>query len=247
MTQLLTGINWAGISTSEISEELQKALVNPLQYVVSAVWLPVHDVTFIGNWGAPASDVVSTIKLGWWDFQLSGYVARILHNPLTVWDYFTKKVYFMIDKHPQSLALLDRPARPWLQLSPYSRYTLTFLPFGSFDIDSTELYGYNYLGVQVRVHAYNGDATLIISAAQDDQGTGEQIIQIMNANCGVALPIGQISLNIGNFDSALTSAAIMGASEIAKDITAPTVISGMFDSKSNSKPSAHSTTTHRGG
>ena len=245
MNKLLDGISWAGISTSEISEELQKALINPLQYIVSAIWLPVHDETFIGSWGAPAADVVSTINLGWWSFPLGGYYARILHNPLTVWDYFTRKVWFQIDKHPQYPALGNRRERRWLQLAPYSRYNLTFLPFGSFDIDTSELYGFSYLGVQARVHSYTGDATLVITAALDDQGTGEKVIQILNANCGVPLPLGQIALNIGNIDSALTSAAIMGATEIAKDITAPAVVSGSYDVKTNNKPSAHSATTRR--
>lgn len=245
MNKLLDGISWAGISVSEISEELQKALINPLQYIVSAIWLPVHDETFIGSWGAPAADVVSTINLGWWSFPLGGYYARILHNPLTVWDYFTRKVYFQIDKHPQYPAVGNRRERAWLQLAPYSRYNLTFLPFGSFDIDTSELYGFSYLGVQARVHSYTGDATLVISAARDDQGTGEKVIQVLNANCGVPLPLGQIALNIGNIDSALTSAAIMGATEIAKDITAPAVVSGSYEVKTKTKPSTHSATTRR--
>lgn len=243
MGKLLDDISWADISISEISEELQKALINPVQYIVSAIWLPVHDETFIGSWGAPGADVVSTIKLGWWSFSLNGYYARILHNPLTVWDYFTRKSYFALYKHPQSIAAGSRPERPWLQFSPYSRYTLTFLPFGSFDIDTSELYGFSYLGVQVRVHAYTGDATLTISAARDNQGTGEKVIQIINANCGIPLPVGQIALNIGNMDSALQSAAIMGATEIAQNIAStPAVVQPKF--ASGGGPSKHSGTSH---
>lgn len=247
MNALLDDISWANISVSEISEELQKALINPAQYIVSSIWLPKDAGDFVVRSGAPASDIVTNIKLGWWSFSISagGNVARILHNPITTLDYFRVKHYLDIDKHPQFPALGGRPERAWLQLAPYSRYTLTFLPFGSFDLDTTELYGYSHLGLDVRVHAYTGDATLTISVARDDQGTGEKVITVISANCGVPLPVGQIALNLGNVDSALTSAAIMGATEIAKDISAPTVVTGSFDSKTRTKPSAHSTTTRR--
>ena len=39
MNALLDDISWAQISVSEISEELQKALINPAQYIVSSIWL----------------------------------------------------------------------------------------------------------------------------------------------------------------------------------------------------------------
>lgn len=246
VNSLLNNISWAGISVSEISEELQKALINPLQYIVSAVWLPVHDVTFIGNWGAPASDVVSTIKLGWWSFPLNGYVARILHDPLSANDYFTVEKYFSIVKHPQNGGSASEPSRPWLQLSPFSRYTFTCLPFGSFDLDTTELFGYSYLKVEIKVHAYTGDATMILSAAITQSSPGK-VFCIMNANCGVPLPVGQIALNIANVDSALTSAAIMGVTEIAQDMTSPTVISGSYESKSKRKLIPHTDTTRKRG
>lgn len=245
---LLNNISWAGISVSEISEELQKALINPLQYIVSAVWLPVHDETFIGSWGAPASDVVSTIKLGWWSFPLNGYVARILHNPLTSLDTINITRYFPIVKHPQSLPFLSdaHVRRPWLNLSPYSRYTLTLLPFGSFDLDTADLYYNTYLKVNILIHSYTGDSTLTLSVQDVNTETEDShIISIMNANCGVPLPIGQVALNMGNIDSALTSAAIMGVTEVAKDISTPSVVTGSYEVKTKSKPSAHSSTTRR--
>lgn len=239
MTALLDDISWANISVSEISEELQKALIDPAQYIVSAIWLPFNATNFIVNSGAPASDITSDIALGWWSFSIAagGNVARILHNPLfTFWDIPRRKRYIEIPKHDQIPALFDRPERPWLQLAPYSRYTLTFLPFGSFDLDTTDLYGKSYIGLEVLIQAYTGDATLTISAALDDQGTGEKVLTVINANCGVPLPVGQISLDVGNFDSAIQSAAIMGATEIAQNIAStPAVVSNTTPAVSGSE------------
>ena len=252
MHALLDDINWANISVSEISQELQKALINPAQYIVSCIWIPKNAIDFVVNSGAPTSDIVTDIKLGWWSFSISagGNVARILHNPLSFgYDWFEVTRYFEIDKHPQNTGPIGGVDRAWLQLSPYSRYTLTFLPFGSFDLDTTELYNYAYLQVRVRVHAYTGDAVLQLSACTDNQGGGAKVITTLNANCGVPLPIGQIALNIGNMDSALTSAAIMGATEIAQDLSSPSVVSALTG-ESGSKPrktSPHSTSSRRGG
>lgn len=253
MTALLDDISWANISVSEISEELQKALIDPAQYIVSAIWLPFNATNFVVNSGAPASDITSDIALGWWSFSIAagGNVARILHNPLsTFWDIPRRKRYIEIPKHDQIPALGDRPERPWLQLAPYSRYTLTFLPFGSFDLDTTDLYGKSYIGIEVLIQSYTGDATLTISAALDDQGTGEKVLTVVNANCGVPLPVGQISLDVGNFDSAIQSVAIMGATEIAQNIAStPAVVSNTAPAVSGSKiktggPSPKSTTSH---
>lgn len=250
MHALLDDISWAQISVTEISEELQKALINPAQYIVSAIWLPKDSTDFVVNSGAPGADIVTDIALGWWSFDISahGNVARILHNPLTTWDYIRVKKYMDLDKHPQSLAAAGAPARPWLQLSPYSRYTLTFLPFGSFDLDTTELYGFNNLGLELRVHAYTGDATLTLSVAADDQGTNEKVISVLNANCGVPLPVGQIALNMSNLDSALQSAAIMGATEIADYIMQKPVVdsAGAAPAAGSKGPSGHSKTSRRG-
>lgn len=248
MNALLDDISWANISVSEISEELQKALINPAQYIVSSIWLPKDAADFVVNSGAPSSDIVTDIKLGWWSFSIAagGNVARILHSPISAYDYFTIEKYFSIATHPQNGGSTSEPSRPWLQLSPFSRYTFTCLPFGSFDLDTTELYGYSYLKVEIKVHAYTGDATMILSAAITETTPGK-VFCIMNANCGVPLPVGQIALNITNMDSALTSAAIMGVTEIAQDMTSPTVVSGSYESKSKSKPSPHSTTTRKRG
>ena len=241
MTALLDDISWANISATEISEELQKALIDPAQYIVSAIWLPINATNFVVNSGAPASDITSDISLGWWSFSIAsgGNVARILHNPLyTFWDIFRRKRYIEIPKHDQIPALGDRPERPWLQLAPYSRYTLTFLPFGSFDLDTTDLYGMSYIGIEVLIQAYTGDATLTISAARDDQGLSDKVLTVLNANCGVPLPVGQISLDIGNFDSAIQSVAIMGATEIAQNIAStPAVVTSTTPVVSGSKSS----------
>ena len=236
MNSLLDDISWANISVSEISTNLQKALIDPFQYVASVCWLPIDDLAFIGSSGAPSGDIVQSIRLGWWDFSIAPtYYARILHNPSTFgWDYIRRKSYIALDKHPQS-----NSRGAWLELSPYSRYVFTFLPFGRLELDSAELYGFEYLGIEVLLHSYTGDAVLNLYAAHDNQGTSDKHILTLNANVGVPLPVGQISLNMGNMDSMLTSAALMGASEIAQQLSG----SSTEQVTTQKGPAAHSQTS----
>lgn len=221
MSVMLSSISWANISVSEISDGLQKALVNPMQYIASVMWLPLNAIQVVAHSGAPNADIVTDIKLGWWSFSIAqgGNVARVLHNPFaTARDYYSVKTYFAVQKNGQSAN-----RGQFLNLAPYAKYTLTFLPFGVIDVDTAELYGRDYLGVEVRVHLYTGDAVLMLYASNDDQGTSDKLITTMNANVGVPLPIGQISVDIRNIDSALTSAALMGASELAANLSSAPV------------------------
>ena len=192
-----------------------------MQYIASVMWLPLNAIQVVVNSGAPNADVVTDIKLGWWSFSIAqgGNVARILHSPFaTARDYYVVKKYFDVQKNGQSYS-----RGQFLNLAPYAKYALTFLPFGVIDVDTAELYGRDYLGVEVRVHLYTGDAVLMLYAADDDQGTSDKLITTLNANVGVPLPIGQISVDIRNIDSALTSAALMGASELASNLSSAPV------------------------
>ena len=64
---------------------------------------------------------------------------------------------------------------------------------------------------------------LMLYASNDNQGNSDKLITTINANVGVPLPIGQISVDIRNIDSALTSAALMGASELAANLSSAPV------------------------
>lgn len=221
MSKMLSDISWANISASEISDGLQKALINPMQYIASVMWMPLNAIQVVVNSGAPNADVVTDIMLGWWSFSIAqgGNVARILHSPFALQrDYYVVKKYFNVPKSAQSST-----RGQFLNLAPYAKYMLTFLPFGVIDVDTAELYGRDYLGIEVRVHLYTGDAVLMLYASNDDQGNSDKLITTINANVGVPLPIGQIAVDIRNIDSALTSAALMGASELAANLSSAPV------------------------
>ena len=241
-SMLLGSPSWMNISASEISEDLQKALINPLQYVVSCLWIPAKWETFI-YYNSPDYDssLTKSIKLGWWDFELptgtgtGEYTARMLYNPTIRGandhpDMVMETFDFTIQKHPQAATRGE-----WLNMAPTTKYTLTYLPFGVFDLDTTDLKNATTLRGVVTIHAYTGDATLQLFV--DNSNTA---ILTVTTNLAIQIPIGQIAMNLGNLDNALLAGAAAGVSELAS------MASGAIVNQQTvrSTPSPHSKSTH---
>ena len=196
---MLSGISWMGISASEISEALQQALINPTQYMVSCRWYPILYSGF------SQGSAVTAVKLGWWSFAAS---ARLLSTVSSAW--VNRNNELTIPHHPQSIG---NPRLAYLDMAPFSYYMLKFLPFGVFEIDTTELYDKTYLGVNVDVNLMTGDAVLKVSAKS---GTGSynwnNAFLVVEGQIGVTLPVGQVSADIGKYKNALIAG---GANAIA--------------------------------
>ena len=94
---------------------------------------------------------------------------------------------------------------------------LKFLPFGVFEIDSTELAEKDTLGIQVSTNLMTGDAVLHVSAKKttDASYNWASPFLVAEAQIGVPLPIGQVSANMGNFKNALIAGAVSGIDALA--------------------------------
>lgn len=201
LNAMLTSISWANISVSEISEQLQKALINPTQYIVSCRWYPINAASFM------AGVATTTIALGWWNFTVS--MARMLRTVGSAW--VSRESYLNIPQHPQ------RSGRgKYLGLSPYSTYMFKFLPFGVFEIDTTELFDKDQLGILVDTNIMTGDAVLHLATKNytDGQFQWENSFLTVEGQIGVPLPIGQVSANVGNYQNALVAGGIAGLNDI---------------------------------
>lgn len=219
MYALLHSPAWMNISTSEISEDLQKALVNPAQYIVSAIWLPINATEFIGSSQDQqiAGDITQVIKLGWWDFDIQTD-CRILHNPTSALDSWSKWVSFTYTEHPDTNTF-----GRWVNFSPYTQVTLDFPPFGTIDLDTTLLNSAAQtpsVSVHVFVQAYTGDATAYVFAGaanpQEPEPYPTSMIYLgsLHGNVGVQIPIGQIAVNIANYKNAVVAGTVTGAAEL---------------------------------
>lgn len=206
MFALLNSPNWMQIDTSEISAELQKALINPAQYITSAVWLPINSNSFVD--GGPAADVTQTIRFGWWEFNLQSNV-RILHAPFGQNDAWSRTIVFEFADHPQAAARGN-----WLNLAPYTRRTLDIPPFGTIDLDTTDLISTNYVSLRVFIQSYTGDALLYVySGDYNTDPNNARIIMSLSGSVGIPLPVGQIRMDASKFKSAIIGGAAVGVAE----------------------------------
>lgn len=201
---LLSNIDWANISVDEISQNLQKAIFNPIDYIVSCMWFPWKiDV--------PPSGELDSIPLGWW--TLPANCALLSRN-----DSLTNYVWTAnIPKHPQAASRGN-----YLNLSPYSRYLFWGSPFGTVPLDSTLLAGRNKLRIEKTVDYITGIGMLNI--AVDDVVTGNsQHVALQTAQVGIPIQIAQITADyfqaitetvgtIGN----IASGAAFGAANASK-------------------------------
>lgn len=180
---------WLNIDVSEISEDLQKALVNPFQYVVSAFYLPVPVSWFTNN---SIGTTTTTVEFGWWSVTVASG-ARIL-NPGTLYSFTTS---LTIPKHPQSS---NRGG--YLNLSPYSFYTLRYYPFGTLDIDSESICNWNTLDLYTDIDVCTGRAILTIAVNGKNNP-----LRTMESNVSVQIPTAAINVDYMGLGSKSTGVA----------------------------------------
>ena len=188
---------WLNIDPTEISEDLQKALVNPFQYVVSAFYLPVPVTWFTTN---NVGTLTTTIYFGWWSVTVSAGAREL--NAGTLYN-FTNSI--SIPKHPSSSTRGN-----YLNLSPYTYYTLRYYPFGTLDIDTEAICAWNTLDIYTDIDVCTGKA--IVTLAVNGKNNP---IRTIEANVSVPIPTASVSVDYMNLGSKST-AIMAGASAIGQ-------------------------------
>lgn len=180
---------WLDIDVTEISEDLQKALVNPFQYVVSAFYLPVPVTWFTSN---SIGTATTTVEFGWWDVTTTVYVRKIDAGVL-----YSLTTSMSIPRHPSYST-----RGSYLNLNPYSIYTLRYYPFGTIDIDSEAICNWNTLDLYTDVDICTGKALLTISV----NGKSNPI-RTMETSIAVPIPTAAINVDYMNLGTKTTGVA----------------------------------------
>ena len=186
---------WLDIDTTEISEDLQKALVNPFQYIVSCQYLPINvqDVIDIGG------TATTTIRFGWWSVTVP-QGARIVDTTARL----RRTTSLTIPRHP------DAASRgSYLNLSPYSIYTLRYYPFGTINIDSEAIAGWSTLDLYADLDLCTGKGVLNICV----NGFNNPI-RTIEAQIGVAIPTASLQTSYSNIATGNTALMAAGATMI---------------------------------
>lgn len=169
------------IDLADLSEGMQKALINPLQYIKSIVGLPY--IPSLSGSGIAGIAYNSVIPIGAWNYNIGSNDIWAL----TTEAHVDKIGYtFTLNGHPQG----DRGG--YMNISPYTERILQFYPFGEFSLDTTKLYGAKNVYVEVDIDAHDGSAHLLV---RRETALGN-IIMDSKANVGIQVPITQITQNI---------------------------------------------------
>ena len=195
MQYLFSSVDYLNIDPSELSQSLQKALINPFQYIVSAMFFPYYFDR--GN------ESVSSIPIGWWGGASTGFKLTKTH--------FSVSSTIAVPKNPQTEA-----RGWWVNSAPYTTYSLEYFPFGSIPLDSQKLLNVDTLTLSVAVDLITGVANLRVTG--DD---GDGAIAIAQAQLGVPIQLAQMSVDYGALASStglLTAAAgaAMGFAQFAQ-------------------------------
>lgn len=155
--------NIDGFQPADVKEAVQKLLGgSPEKLVSSAMWFPA--LAFTGT-------AINPIMVGGWNSQTAG---TLITDPIKQLNPIT----LTIPKHPQAAT-----RGSFLNLAPYSTYTLTLPIFGSVNIDTTMIKDETTLYVNISIDALTGQARAIVHA-----GNGP-IIANLTAQMGASIPL----------------------------------------------------------
>ena len=153
----------------DISEDLLKCIFNPLQYIVSCMWVPFTPIVTTGN-----------KYVGWWDVSSAGI------QPLGSTLKWELSVNYSIPKHPKAATRGN-----YLNMPPFSSYNLYAGAWGVIPINNSYLIGRTTLYTHLKVDLMTGSGKLSI---EDSSGN---ILEEHFTQVGVPVQVGQNLINQG--------------------------------------------------
>lgn len=184
MSKMYAAPTWMNITDANISQDLQKMMINPIQYVTSCMWIPI-------GFSTSYASSTHTIPVGWWSLTLTATVYRIDDSTMSN----SASITVPIKKHPQY-----GPYKKWVQLSPYTTAALYFPPFGFIPLDTSKMYESDEVNLSVLVDYLTGKGELTVSSRyidEDNPGYSRlgNVFYHATAQVGVPMSISQMSID----------------------------------------------------
>lgn len=177
-TRLFSNNSWLSISASDMPDEIQKAFINPYQYISSAMLFP-FDVTAVTGVTA-----VSSVQFGWWTLSTSAYALP--YAPVTSIGCGLAP----IPKHPQAAT---RGA--YLNNEPYSTYMIYLPSIGYHKIDAGGLQGADQLGIMFYIDLITGLSKVELSPYDSAALQYLRDLTPLYGQAGVPIELAQIGRN----------------------------------------------------
>lgn len=189
MNALMNSPAWLNVSDPDYTTDLQKALTNPLQYIISCVWIPLA-------FASTTPTAITSIPYGWWTITgISAYRLQVGHLMMT-------RNVGQFTKPQNPYANGDR--QEWLNYSPWTECFVECSPFGTVAIDPSVLTNSydNKLYVNVDVDCITGRGQLRVMVK--DAGNNYVFVCGTNGQVGVQVPVAQMSVNYDAISSPTT-------------------------------------------
>lgn len=208
---LLDDPDYLGLDPTEISNQLAKGIINPVEFIGESYILPYELV----DKDVPTSNLVACLMyVGWWPVDVeSTYNCmnwRCAFKKLKIWE----SNQIVLSNHPQS-SLYGK----YLNCAPYSEIQLYAGPFGYISIDPLLLTKYTALKLVV-YGDFKGQAELDIMAGGYNQETQQYEYVLWKkifADVKIPLSLTQLSSNIGQGVKGVASGAVGVVSSYVKN------------------------------
>lgn len=162
---------------SDVSTGVGNAIYDPIQYITFCRWYPCVS-TPTGSTGT------NTIRVGRYSAVLgTGNLAYALNSTNV------ERFHITIDVpgHP------DASTRPYLNLPPFTEYSLYFEPFGVLPIDASKIFDQKKIYIEWDVDFCSGLA--VIRIRPWDDGSSKAIIYTTSSDYGVTIPISSLAMD----------------------------------------------------
>ena len=193
--------NNAGFQNNmQVSRDLAKCLVNPIQYITSCMWFPAPVSSF-----TLAND--ATIQVGPW--TTIGVGKPIIGGRVG----YTQEFEITLPTHPDALLRGE-----YLNYPPFTSYLCMLPPFGSFMLDPSYMKPDRRIKFDLSVDGITGKA--IVYACREDTllGTTDFFYQA-SALFGVPIQLAQISTDYVKGTSAIVNVATSALSAVGSAVT----------------------------
>ena len=190
-----------GFELSDAALALQNSIVDPIQYIKSAMWLPFAAADISG---------VSTSNVKVFNWTIPSVSGHFLSSS----PYIEKTFTVNTKKHP------DASSRgAYVNSTPYTLAHLSFPPFGVIEIDTSVICDVSSISLNLKVDGITGRGFLevlahgqVLNRLEAQIGVPIQLAQISSDYLGAASSIaGGVSSSIGSFVSGNIGGGIASA------------------------------------
>lgn len=178
---------WSGIDITDYDAGIQKALINPMQYIVSCIAVPV----------SPPATLTSNIRFGYYAWTCNAGKCE----PIGVSDaYVHETAEIVVTKHPQA-----NERGQYLNGAPYMQHILHFSPFSDIPLDPALLFGVDSIVCDLFYDLIKGMVRMIVKPKGD---LSNRVLYNGSTQIGVNINISQIVKDVTGYTNAVANTVI---------------------------------------